>query len=647
MIFFSDRPWGIACRLPPVGQTYGIFAVLGLYDRVTRGVLNLANPYTGADRPPEGGVWAYIWSNLKPLRVVLALSLVSTAVAAGLEVWLISFAGELIDLISETDPSQIWELHGTSLMIAAAIILALRPLSQFTRHAANEIGLDCNIANLMRWRAHSHLTQQSVGWFQDDLAGRTSTRLVNIGNHAASVIYQSLNAIAFGLVYMIGIVTLMAGTDLRLALPLFVWFALYLTMIIFILPRMVRAQRDFQAAKSALVGQVVDSFTNFDTVKLFAREDAIAADHKIGLEDTRQALFRTRQIGVGMRTSVVILEGVIMVGFVGYGIWLWSIGAASIGLVASALALTFRITALAEWVLDAVWVIFLNIGNLSDSLKTVAQPLTIVPKPGAPELNVKNAAIELSDLHHQYGTGHGGLRGVSLNVAAGEKIGIVGSSGAGKSTLVNLILRFFEAERGQILIDGQDIRDVEQDSLRAAIGIVSQQASLLNRSVRANISIGQEGISDTEIESAARQAEAHEFIMDLRDSKGRTGYDAHVGERGVKLSGGQRQRIALARVILKNAPILILDEATSALDSQVEADIQAALQGVMNEKTVIAIAHRLSTIAQMDRIVVMDDGQIVEQGTHAELLDQDGRYAKFWRRQSGEFLGTDETPLSA
>jgi len=614
----------------------------GLYDRMTRAVLNLVSPYTAADSEPPAKVWPYIVSHLKPLKTALIFSLMATAAAAGLEVWLIGYAGQLIDMVSETPPQEIWQTQGDNLLLVAIVVLLLRPLLQFARHSANEIGLDCNIANLLRWRAHGHLSQQSVGWFQEDLAGRTTSRLIDIGNHAARIIYESLNAIAFGLVYMIGIVTLMAGADIRLAVPLFIWLVLYITVIMVIIPRMIKAQRRFQATRSALVGQVVDCFSNFDTVKLFSDSEVIAADHKISLEDTRQTLFRTRQLGVGLRTIVMLLEGVITIGFVGYSIWLLSVGAATIGLVASALALTFRITALAEWVIDAVWVIFLNVGNLGDSLKTIAQPLVIPPKKDAPDLTVKSAAIDITGLYHQYGTGHGGLSGIDLSIAAGEKIGLVGASGAGKSTLVNLMLRFFEAEKGSIRIDGQDIRDVEQDSLRASIGIVSQQASLLNRSVRANIALGREDFTDAQIEAAAKQARAHDFILELKDKNGNSGYDAHVGERGIKLSGGQRQRIALARVILKDAPILILDEATSALDSKVEADIQAALEDVMRDKTVIAIAHRLSTIAQMDRIIVLKEGQVIEQGTHDEMLKQDGLYAEFWRHQSGEFLSAEE-----
>jgi len=330
-----------------------------------------------------------------------------------------------------------------------------------------------------------------------------------------------------------------------------------------------------------------------------------------------------------------------MVGFVGYGIWLWSVGSASIGLIGAAMALSLRITTMAEWVFDAVWVIFQRVGSLREALKTIAQPITMASEDNAPELVVRSGEIEISDVYHHYGLTRGGLDGVSLIIRSGEKVGLVGRSGAGKSSLVNLILRFFDVERGSIAIDGQDISAVNQDSLRAAIGMVSQQASLLHRSVRDNITLGRDNITQDEIEAAAREAKAHDFIMQLTDGAGRSGYDAHVGERGIKLSGGQRQRIAIARVILKNAPILILDEATSALDSDVEAEIQIALNGVMQDKTVIAIAHRLSTIAKMDRIIVIDDGRILEEGTHQQLLHRNTLYANFWNRQSGGTISTE------
>ncbi len=613
--------------------------MLKLYDRFTNAALNLVQPYNSTNQAPEKNAWPYLRSHLFPLRGILALSLLLTIITASIEVWLISYAGQLIDNLAQSRPDQLWAAHGQELMFAALVLLLIRPGFQLARLAVNEIGFHCNTATLVRWRAHAHLSKQSVGWFQEDLTGRTASRLVDIGNHAAEVIYQLLNTMAFGLVYMIGIVILMSQTDIRLALPLFLWLAMYATLMAVVVPRMVYAQQQFQSARSALLGGVVDTFSNIDTLKLFADQDAITNDHKQDLEATRQTLFKTRQLGVSLRTTISFLEGVIMVGFVGYGIWLWISGAASIGLIGAAIALSLRITTMADWVFDAIWSIFLRVGSLREALKTIAQPLAINPTPNAPNLQISGGEITIENAYHHYGLKQGGLNGVSITIKPGEKIGLIGRSGAGKSSLVNLILRFFELEDGSIKIDGQEIRSVNQDSLRAAIGMVSQQSALLNRSVRDNIALGIDGVQKNEIESAAKQAHAHEFIKRLKDASGRSGYDAHVGERGVKLSGGQRQRIALARVFLKDAPILILDEATSALDSDVEEQIQSALGQAMQQKTVIAIAHRLSTIAQMDRILVLDDGLIVEEGSHQQLMDANGLYAQLWQRQSGGFMG--------
>lgn len=611
------------------------------YDYFTTAVLNLVQPYSSTDKAPADRVWPYLKSHLQPINKALVFSLCVTVVAASIEVWLISYAGKLIDTLAVTKGADILKMHGFELVVAAVILLLFRPISQLLRHSVNDIGLNCNIATLVRWRAHGHLANQSVGWFQEDLTGRTAIRLVDIGNHVADIFYQWLNAMAFGLVYMVGIVMLMSDTDPRLAAPLLVWLLLYIGVMTLFIPRMVRAQQAFQSAKSALSGVVVDTFSNIDTLKLFSNRDLMINDHKVGLENTRQALFLTRQIGVSLRTILTLLEGIMMVGFVGYGLWLWSWGAASVGLIGASIALSLRITTMAEWVFDSVWWIFLRVGSLREALRTVAQPLAIPITAGAPTLKITNGEITIKDVQHHYGKDQGGLSGVSLTVKPGEKVGLVGRSGAGKSTLVNLILRFHEMEHGSISIDGQNIREVEQDSLRASIGMVSQQAALLNRSVRDNIALGRADLSQQQIETAARKACAHEFILQLKDSNGRVGYEAHVGERGIKLSGGQRQRVALARAILKSAPILILDEATSALDSEVEAEIQKSLNEVMNRKTVIAIAHRLSTIVSMDRIVVLDEGRIVEEGTHDQLLKFNGLYASFWGRQSGGFIGIE------
>ena len=610
------------------------------YDRFLRRFLNAADPYTEPDIAPKKAVWPYIRSHLAPLRRVLIASVLVTLLAAGVEVWLIHFAGQLVDKLASNTPGELWADEGRGLLLAALAVLFLRPFAQFLRLAVNDIALDCNAANLVRWWAYDHLIKQSVGWFQDDLTGRTSSRLVEIGNNVADATYKTLNAVGYGLVYMIGVVVLMAGVEVWLALPLIIWLALYVGVLVWVVPRMVKAQQNFQSAKSALIGTVVDGFSNIDTLKLFAPKSHIAGEQRERLEATRQALFKTRKIGVGLRTTLVALEAVVMVGFIGYGVWLWSVEAATIGTVSAAIALSLRITTMADWILDSFWWVFLRIGSLREALLTIAQPIAIPHSPEAPRLEVRRGAIEITDVYHHYETGIGGLNGVSFSVSPGEKVGIVGRSGAGKSTLVNLILRFFEAERGDIAIDGQSIRNVEQDSLRSAIGMVTQQAALLNRSVRDNILLGCDDVDEEALIRATKKARAHDFILDLCDNRGRVGYDAHVGERGIKLSGGQRQRVAMARVILKDAPILILDEATSALDSEVEAEIQQSLELVMENKTVIAIAHRLSTIARMDRIVVLDEGRIVEEGTHEELVARQGLYANFWAHQNRGFIDT-------
>ena len=612
-----------------------------VYERITRFFLNATDPYDLSETAPHSEVWPYLKSHFKPMRAVLIASVLVTVLAASVEVWLIQYAGKIIDKMVASSPSTFWEDEGLAVMGAALLVIFFRPFAQFLRLAVNDISVQCNIANLVRWRAYDHLIRQSVGWFQEDLSGRTSGRLVDIGNYVGDIIYKAINAVGFGLVYMIGVVVLMAGTEIWLALPLILWLGLYIGVLVWVIPRMVDAQQEFQSAKSALIGTVVDGFSNFDTLKLFAPRHQITSEQRHRLEDTRQTLFITRQISVALWTVLIGLEAIVMVGFIGYGVWLWSVEAASIGVVSSAIALSLRITTMADWILDSIWWVFRSVGSLREALKTIGQPIAIPQKEDAPDLVVTDAAIEFRELRHHYGQSQGGVEDISLSIKPGEKIGLVGRSGAGKSTLVNLTLRFFEADGGTILIDGQDIKDVDQDSLRSAIGMVAQQAALLNRSVKDNILLGRTDVTDAQLVEATTLACAHDFIKDLRDNKGRKGYDAHVGERGVKLSGGQRQRVALARVILKDAPILILDEATSALDSEVEAEIQKSLVGVMQNKTVIAIAHRLSTIAQMDRIIVMDGGKIVEQGTHDELIAKGGLYASFWDRQSGGFIDTE------
>ena len=614
-------------------------SVFSAAQRLASGIENLADPYTPATVTPDDSVWRYLRSNLTPLRKVITYSLVFTVCAAMIEVWLIGYAGRLIDTLADIKPDLLWETYGWQFAGVVMLLLVLRPVLHFAREGTNDMGLKPNAATLFRWRAQTHVGLQSVGWFRSRLAGQTATRVVDVGSDAAGAIYSALNAVSYVGVYLIGTMALMGSADARLLVPIVLWLVLYAFIMRQLIPRFDYVNEQFQAARSAMTGHLVDSYSNIDTVKLFADSSAQDRDARDHIEAVRQAFFDLQRVEVTINIAVTVLEGLIMVGLVGYTIVLWQTGAASLGLVAAALALTFKITSMIEWFMGAVSSIFSHVGSLREELRTIAQPIAVVDVPKAAKLAVTGGSITYRNVSHHYGKGAGGVDRVSLTVGAGEKIGLVGPSGAGKSTLVNLLLRFHDAESGSIEIDGQDIRTVAQDSLRSHIGMVAQEAALLHRSVLDNITFGRGDVTLSGVEHATRQAQAYDFIQGLRDGQGRQGFDAHVGERGVTLSGGQRQRIALARVILKDAPILVLDEATSALDSAVEAAVLETLYGVMAGKTVIAIAHRLSTIAQMDRIVVLDGGRIVETGTHTELLVSDGLYSKLWQHQSGGFIG--------
>ncbi|SNS09978.1 ABC transporter ATP-binding protein [Antarctobacter heliothermus] len=596
-------------------------------------------PYPQKDVPPQR-LLPFLMDYARPFRAIFAWTAASSVVVAAVEIWLLWIMGWVVDILSG-DPTQVWQDHGTALIGLAVFILLLRPLVQALDVLLLNNGVMPNFGTLIRWRAHAHVLRQSVGWFENDFAGRIANRIMQTPPAAGEAVFQVFDAITFSLAYLIGALVLLGDADPRLMIPLVIWLGLYAVLMRWVVTRVGPASKAASDARSKVTGRVVDSYTNIHSVKMFAHHSRELDYAKEAIEDTRQTFQIEMRLYTIMDVVLVLLNGVLIVGVVGWAIALWMQGAASTGAVAAATALTLRLNAMTGWIMWALTTFFRQLGVVAEGMETIAQPITLLDAPDAKPLEMGLGEIRIEGLTHHYGRSSGGLDNVSLTIAPGEKIGLVGRSGAGKSTLVKLLLRFYDVEQGRILIDGQDIAKVTQDSLRLNIGMVQQDSALLHRSVRDNILYGRPDASEAEMIEAAKQAQAHEFILDLADPEGRSGYDAQVGERGVKLSGGQRQRVTLARVILKNAPILLLDEATSALDSEVEAAIQDTLYGMMQGKSVIAIAHRLSTIAQMDRILVMEEGRIVEQGSHDALLAQGGLYASFWARQSGGFLDPD------
>ena len=603
---------------------------------------NLVDPYCAypqTDTPPTK-LWPFMRAYSQPFKHVFVWTAVTSIVVALVEIGLIYYMGWVVDALSG-DPAQVWQNHGAFLIALALFILVLRP----GLHVVNVLLMNNtilpNYGTLFRWRAHRHVLRQSVGWFENDFAGRIANRIMQTPPAAGEAVFQVFDAITFSLAYLLGAWVLLAQADLRLSVPLLGWFLLYGVLIRWTIKRVGPASKASSDARSTVTGRVVDAYTNIHSVKMFAQGNEELGYAKTAIEATRQTFQVEMRISTLMEIGLVVLNGLLIVGVVGWALALWMQGEASIGVVAAATALTLRLNAMTGWIMWALSSFFRQLGVVSEGMETISQPIEMVDTSRAQPLTITEGKVEVQGLSHHYGRQSGGLSDVSFTIRPGEKIGLVGRSGAGKSTLLKLLLRFYDIEAGQIMIDGQSVSDVTQDSLRGQIGMVQQEGALLHRSIRDNILYGRADAGDQAMIQAARQAKAHEFILNLQDLEGRTGYDAHVGERGVKLSGGERQRISLARVVLKNAPSLLLDEATSALDSEVEAAIQQTLYQMMTGKTVIAIAHRLSTIAQMDRILVMEQGRIVEDGTHADLLAKRGLYAGFWNRQSGGFIDID------
>ncbi|MCU0815143.1 MAG: ABC transporter ATP-binding protein/permease [Cypionkella sp.] len=598
-------------------------------------------PYPPQDAPPRR-LWPFLAQYVRPFRKIFAVTAGLSVVAAFVDVALIWYVGRLVDVLAENGPVEAWAQYGAEMVLVALAILFLRPLILAANVALLHNTILPNFGTMIRWRAHSHVIRQPVGWFEGDFAGRIANRIMQTPPAAGDAVFQTFDAVAFASVTVVGAAIMLAEADSRLLVPLVVWFVLYAALVRWTVRRAGPASKASSDARSAVTARVVDAYSNIHSVKLFAHHYRELEYVKESIETARQTFAREMRIVTKMDLALTALNGALIVAVTGWAILLWYQGAASIGTVAAATALVLRLNNMTYWIMWAFSSLVQALGVVQEGMETIAQPIALTDAPGAKPLEYRDGLIEVQDVHHHYGRGSGGLRGVTLTIRPGEKIGLVGRSGAGKSTLVKLMLRFYDAEAGRICIDGQDIARVMQDSLRRQIGMVQQDSSLLHRSVRDNILYGRPDATEAEMIAAAKKADAHDFILTLEDPEGRKGYDAHVGERGVKLSGGQRQRVAIARVILKDAPILILDEATSALDSEAEATIQEALFGVMEGKTVVAIAHRLSTIAAMDRIVVLEDGQIAEEGTHAALLERGGLYARFWARQSGGFIGLEE-----
>jgi len=597
---------------------------------------------TGPGTPPAG-LLAFYWHYVRQTRGWYGAMFVTSLAVALIDTLIPVFIGQLVTLMEASDRQAALAQQWPLLAAMVAAVLVVRPLVMLIDVVIRHSVLIPGAVSLVRWQSHWHVVRQSWSFFQDDFAGRIANRVMQTATSLRESVMASIRAVWYILVYGTSAFVLMALSDWRLGIPTLAWFAAYLVFLRHFVPRMRELARASSEVRSKVMGRVVDSYTNILTVKLFSRladEDAYVREV---VDEHQDAMAAHMKLISQFMFALSMMNAALIASTAAIGIWLWSQGAVSAGVVATALPLAWQINNVAGWVSWEVASIFENIGVVQEGMQTIAVPHGGADRPDARELVVPHGEIRFDDVWFSYGGQESApvLERLSLTIRAGERVGVVGRSGAGKSTLVNLLLRFFDPDRGAIRIDGQDIAQVTQESLRGSVAMVTQDTSLLHRSIAANIRYGRPSATDDDVRAAAHQARAHDFIVGLQDWQGRRGYDAHIGERGVKLSGGQRQRIAIARAVLKDAPILVLDEATSALDSEVEQAIQQELLDLMAGKTVIAIAHRLSTIARMDRLIVLDAGRVVEQGAHDELLRLDGHYAKLWRHQSGGFLAED------
>jgi ATP-binding cassette, subfamily B, multidrug efflux pump len=603
----------------------------------------LIDPYKDIPlEQPPGKLGAFYWHYLRHVWWVYALIMLVGLAGALIEVSLFAFVGRIVDLAkSATNPAAFFEENGRTLIWMALVALVARPVA-FGLHALliNQTAA-ANVMNFVRWQQHRYMLRQSLSFFQNDFAGRLANKIMQTGGSMRQTVVEIVDALWFVAIYWTSAAVIFFDLDWRLVIPLLLWLAGFLGMVWLFVPRLIRMATVVSDARSTLTGRIVDSYTNILTVKLFAHTEGEDAYAKEAISDHIQKMKRQLRWITGLEMSQWVLTGFLITGTTGLALWLWTQGSITLGAIAVTTGLVIRINNMAGWIMWVITGIFENVGTVQEGMEAISKPWSVVDAPGAKPLTVAKGEIRYETVRFHYGRDSGLIENLSLAIPPGQKVGLVGPSGAGKSTLINILLRFHDLESGRILIDGQNIASVSQDSLRSQIGLVTQDTSLLHRSVGDNIRYGRPSATEEEVIAAAKKAHAHEFILDLEDYKGRRGYEAQVGERGVKLSGGQRQRIAIARVLLKDAPILILDEATSALDSEVEAAIQEQLYNLMKNKTVIAIAHRLSTIAAMDRLIIMDKGHVVEDGSHDELLRKRGLYASLWARQSGGFLFED------
>lgn len=591
--------------------------------------------------PPTSVARFYAFYLRQVWPVFLAILVVGLGVAS-IEVALFGFIGRIVDLAREIPDPGFFTRHGQELLWMALITLIARPLFSALHNLLVNQTIVPNLTNRIRWQNHRYVIRQSLGFFQSDYAGRVANRILRTGDALRESTVQLVDALWYVVVYTGSAMALFAHADWRLALPLIVWIVLYAALLRVFVPQMSERSWKASAAASKLMGRIVDGYGNILTLKLFARRQREEAYVAEALAEHTDKLARMTRVTTALDAGVTTLNSLLIAGTSGLALWLWSQGEVTVGDIALSTGLVIRISNMSGWVMWVVNSIFADVGAVQDGITTISQPRAVQDKAAAPALAITAGAIQLDNVHFHYDRQHPVFSGLDLSVGGGEKIGLIGPSGAGKSTLVSLLLRLYDIDQGRIAIDGQNIAHITQESLRTQIGVVTQDTSLLHRSIRDNILYGRPDATETQILQAIRKARADDFIAELTDGDGNHGLDATVGERGVKLSGGQRQRIAIARVLLKDAPILVLDEATSALDSETEAAIQDSLEMLMQGKTVIAIAHRLSTIARMDRLIVLDQGRIVETGSHAELLAQDGLYAHLWRRQTGGFVASAE-----